>query len=302
MVKKQRKRKNRFRHLTQVAVTAATNSYVPGFLNGSIYTGPTKYACVPGLSCYSCPGAVGACPMGALQAVIGSREFSFSFYMAGFFTAIGALWGRFVCGWLCPFGLIQDFLHKIPFIYKFQSVVGDRYLKYLRFGILIGFAILFPLFVLDIAGQGQPGFCKWICPAGTVMAGWPLAALNTGIRASLGFLFAWKSAILVLLILLSILVYRPFCRYLCPLGAIYGLFNPISFSRYRINENACTKCGACQKACKLSIPVYEKPNSMDCIRCGDCIEACPHNAIENGIARQPLSVYDRLNLNPKQGD
>jgi polyferredoxin len=87
-------------------------------------------------------------------------------------------------------------------------------------------------------------------------------------------------------------VYRPFCRYLCPLGVIYGLFNPVSFYRFRIDEQKCTKCGICQSTCKLSIPVYLKPNSTECIRCGDCIEACPVNAIEKGIARKSLSVYD----------
>lgn len=292
MVKKLRQTGNRFRHHVQFAVTALTNSYFPGYVKGTIYTGQTKYLCVPGLSCYSCPGALGSCPIGALQSVIGSREFSFSFYMAGLFAAFGALWGRFVCGWLCPFGFIQDLLHKIPFVPKLQTIIGDRYLKHVRYVILVVFVILFPLFVLDITGLGEPGFCKWICPAGTIMAGWPLAFLSEGIRASLGFLFTWKSAILVILLVLSTIVYRPFCRYLCPLGAIYGFFNPISFYRFRINEKKCTKCGICEATCKLSIPVYEKPNSFDCIRCGDCIEACPHHAIEKGIAGTTLSVYD----------
>lgn len=267
------------RLLVQIGFTAITNGYVKGFVDGRIYRGSLKSFCVPGLSCYSCPGALGSCPIGALQAVIASRNFSISYYLIGFFLAVGAILGRFVCGWLCPFGLVQDLLYKIPFGRRITAVRGDRYLRFLKYGILLVFVILLPMFVLDIVGQGEPWFCKWICPSGTLMAGWPLVLLNEGIRQAVGFLFAWKSMILVILILFSIILYRPFCRYLCPLGAIYGLFNPIAFYRYRVDERKCTNCGDCQSVCKMNICVTKKPNSMECIRCGECITACRQNAI-----------------------
>jgi polyferredoxin len=234
-----------------------------------------------------------------VQAVITTRNFSFSYYMAGFFLAVGALMGRFVCGWLCPFGLVQDLLHRIPFGKKITTVRGDRFLRYLKYGILLVFVILLPMFVLDFVGQGEPWFCKWICPSGTLMAGWPLVLLNTGIRQTVGLLFAWKNLILIVLIVLSVIIYRPFCRYLCPLGAIYGLFNPISLYRYRIDTGKCTNCGDCQSACKMNICVNEKPNSPECIRCGECIATCKKNALskvsfhrydENGIMIPPLDV------------
>ena len=95
-----------------------------------------------------------------------------------------------------------------------------------------------------------------------------------------------KVAILVAIVFLSILVYRPFCRYLCPLGAFYGLFNKISLYRYRIDESKCTSCGACQKACKIDIKTFKDPNSMECIRCGDCIKSCPHNAIKKNFVNK----------------
>lgn len=271
--------KARLRLWVQILVAALTNGYVMGFVEGKIFTGKTKQLCVPGLNCYSCPGALGSCPIGSLQAVLGSRNYKFAFYVVGFLMVVGAFFGRFVCGWLCPFGLIQDLLHKIPFVKKLRKLPGDRWLKYLKFVILAVFVILLPLFAVDAFGQGQPWFCKYICPAGTLEGGWPLVLMNEGLRAAIGWLFAWKNVILILLLLLSILVYRPFCRYLCPLGAVYGLFNPIAFYRYRVDESKCTKCKVCQKTCKLDIPVYEKPNSMDCIRCGACKKACPHGAI-----------------------
>ena len=265
--------------LVQLAFTALTNGYAAGFAKGSIYKGPGKFICLPGLNCYSCPGALGSCPIGSLQAGIGSRSYRFSFYIAGFLLLFGALFGRLVCGWLCPFGLVQDLLYKIPFVKKLRRLPGDRWLKYLKYVILAGFVIVLPLTVLDIVGQGQPWFCKYICPSGTLFAGIPLIASNPPLRAALGWLFTWKAAILAALLLLSLLVYRPFCRYLCPLGAIYGLFNPAALYRFRIDKEKCTGCGACQKACKLDIPIHQTPNSPECIRCGDCRRACPHGAI-----------------------
>ncbi|NLP31285.1 MAG: 4Fe-4S binding protein [Clostridiales bacterium] len=273
--------KNRF--IVQLGFSAITNGYIKGYLNGIIYTGKSKYLCVPGLSCYSCPGALGSCPLGSLQSMLASRDIGFTFYVTGFLFAIGAIFGRFVCGWLCPFGLFQDLLYKIPFIKKVKVVKADSLLKLIKYLILIIFVIIFPLFVLDLIGQGQTGFCKWICPAGTLMAGWPLAIVSEGIRNALGYLFAWKSIVLILIIILSIIIYRPFCRYICPLGAIYGLFNPFAFYRYTIDNSKCTGCQSCAKICRLGISVYDTPNSMECIRCGDCINACPSQAIKRGL-------------------
>lgn len=283
----------RVRTWVRIGFTAVTNGYVKGFTDGSVYTGPLKSFCLPGLNCYSCPGALGSCPIGAVQAVITTRNFSFSYYMAGFFLIAGALLGRFVCGWLCPFGLVQDLLYKIPVGRKITTVLGDRYLRLVKYGILLVFVILLPMFVLDIVGQGEPWFCKWICPSGTLFAGWPLVLVNDGIRRTAGFLFAWKNLILVALILLSIVLYRPFCKYLCPLGAIYGLFNPISLYRHRIDAAKCTNCKDCQRACRMNIRVDKNPNSAECIRCGDCISACPSNAISRDGAHRNTVVINR---------
>lgn len=279
MAENVKKRIKNFRLWVQILFTALTNGYIIGFLRGKIYTGKLKYLCVPGLNCYSCPGALGSCPIGSLQAVIGSKNFKFTFYVTGFLLLFGAILGRFVCGWLCPFGLVQDLLFKIPFVKKLRKLPGDRFLKWMKYFLLAGFVIILPLFVVDIIGQGQPWFCKWICPAGTLLGGYPLVSLNSNLRAAAGWLFAWKSFLLVFLLLLSIVVYRPFCRYFCPLGAIYGLFNPIAFYRYQVDPNKCTRCKACQKACHLDIPAYETPNSMECIRCGSCKNICPAQAI-----------------------
>ena len=135
-----------------------------------------------------------------------------------------------------------------------------------KYVILVLFVILLPLLVVDFTGQGDPWFCKYICPSGTLAAGIPLVLLNENLKLAVGNLFFWKVAILIVLIILALWVYRPFCKYLCPLGAIYSFFNPVALYRYQIDESACTKCGKCKKACKMDIKVWEKPNSLECIR------------------------------------
>ena len=269
----------RIRLLIQLAFAALSNGYLKGFARGQIFTGSTKYLCLPGLNCYSCPGALGSCPIGALQATLNSRQYKLSLYVLGLLTVFGTLLGRFVCGFLCPFGLIQDLLFKIPFVKKIRRLSGEKSLRWLRFVFLGIFVILLPLFVIDITGLGEPWFCKWICPVGTLEGGIPLVLLNNAMRGAAGFLFRWKLVILIITLLSSIIIYRPFCRYVCPLGALYGLFNKISLYRIRIDSEKCVGCGLCQKACKLDIPVWQNPDSMDCIRCGECKAVCPEKAI-----------------------
>ena len=270
---------SRYRLIIQAFAAALSNGYIKGFAHGEIFTGKTKYICVPGMNCYSCPGALGSCPIGSLQATLSSRVYKISLYVVGLLVIFGTILGRLVCGFLCPFGLVQDLLFKIPFVKKIRTLPGEKALRWLRFLFLGVFVILLPLFVIDITGLGEPWFCKWICPVGTLEGGVPLVLLNSAMRGAAGFLFRWKLLILIITLLSSIIIYRPFCRYICPLGAVYGIFNKVSFYRYKIETSKCTKCGACQKICKLNIPVYEKPNSMDCIRCGDCKANCPQKAI-----------------------
>lgn len=271
------------RHRFQILWAFLTNSYLAGFAKGKIYDGELKNLCVPGLNCYSCPGALGSCPIGAMQAVIGSWNFGMAFYVAGFLVFVGALMGRFVCGWLCPFGLIQDLLHKIPFVKKISTFRGDRLLRKLKYVIFLVFVILLPMFVVDMLGQGAPYFCKLICPAGTLEGGIPLVLLNSAMRTAVGWLYAWKNVLLVVIVLLSVVIYRPFCKYICPLGAVYSVFNPIAVFRYRVDKEACVHCGACAKACKMQVDPSETPNHPECIRCGSCKKVCPTGAIYSGI-------------------
>ena len=250
------------------------NADFRGFFTGRVSQLPTKQICVPGLNCYSCPSAVGACPLGSLQNSLSSYKFRFPYYVLGLLIFFGALLGRAVCGFLCPFGLLQDLLHKIPFFKKIKSFRADKYLRYIKYAVLVIAVIILPVFV-----KLTPVFCKYICPSGTV-SGILLALSDTKLFSLFGSLFMWKACILGIIVLLSILIYRPFCKYLCPLGAFYALFNRVSLVQMKTDAEKCTGCKACMKVCDMCVDPSLSPNSAECIRCGRCISACPEGAIK----------------------
>ncbi|MDO4568727.1 MAG: 4Fe-4S binding protein [Clostridia bacterium] len=284
-----KKKKRSFRLLIQVVAAALTNGYALGFLQGKIYEGNLKMVCVPGLNCYSCPGALGSCPIGALQAQLNSVSYdaagnpakSFPFYALGLIMMFGVLLGRVVCGFLCPFGLIQDLLYKIPLKKLTIPRAVDKPLRWLKF-VIAALVILLPIVWTDQFGLSQPYFCKYICPAGTLEGGVPLLLFGEGnefLRQMLGFLFSWKAGVLGVLLIASVFIYRPFCKYLCPLGAMYALFNRFSLYQLELDKSKCTNCKACERSCKMQVDVLKNINSLECIRCGDCKRACPTGAI-----------------------
>ena len=92
-----KKRTNEWgRHRVQILWAFLTNSYLVGFAKGKIYQGKLKNLCVPGLNCYSCPGALGACPIGAMQAVVGSWNFKLAF-LCGWFPDVCGSASRQIC-------------------------------------------------------------------------------------------------------------------------------------------------------------------------------------------------------------
>ncbi len=278
--KKQGQRNHSYvRKAVQAGWGILTNAYLTGFINGTVYKGPLKNFCVPGMNCYSCPGALGACPIGAMQSVFDGRKRRFSFYVVGYLALIGLLVGRFVCGWLCLFGLIEELLYMIPTPKLHIPEKLDKILRYTKYVVLVILVFALPFFIRNEAGAGEPFFCKYLCPVGTLEGGIPLVLLNEGIRSAAGFLFKWKFAILILCIAASIFIYRPFCKYICPLGAFYALFQRVSLLRMNYDKEACINCGKCAGVCKMNVNPVKCPNSTECIRCGDCVKICPKNAL-----------------------
>ena len=272
------------RKIVQALIAVVYNLNVKNFFTGRIYQGSLKNVCVPGLNCYSCPGALGSCPIGSFQSSIGAVGSKISLYVTGILIFVGALLGRFVCGWLCPFGLIQELLHKIP-SRKIKRARVFTPLKYLKYVILAVFVVLLPLLYFLQNGDASPAFCKFICPAGTLEAGVPLVLANESLRAAVGWLFSWKVLFLVATIVSSIFIYRPFCRFICPLGAIYALFNKIAVFGLRFSPDKCIHCGKCAAVCKMEVDPSVSPSSTECIRCGDCVKTCPTNALAFGTAK-----------------
>ena len=251
------------RRLVQLAATLLTNPFAANFLDGRLYRGGLKNFCAPGLNCWSCPAAAFSCPIGALQ--------TGSFYAAGYTLLIGLLLGRAVCGFLCPFGLFQELLNKIPSPKKFLP----RPLTRVKYFVLITFVLILPV----VVPLSQPTFCEFICPAGTLEAGLPLIAAHEEFRRVLGSLFALKMFVLVAVIVACVVVHRFFCRVLCPLGAIYGLLNRYSFWQLKYSAQACVDCGRCKKVCPLDLDPTKEFASAECVRCGRCVDSCPSRAL-----------------------
>lgn len=276
------------RRLTQVVTAVLYNCNITGFAKGRIYKGAIKNVCVPGLNCYSCPGAVGACPLGSLQSELVTSKQRFPYYILGTLILFGVLLGRFICGFLCPIGLLQELLYRLP-TKKIKKNRVTRVMSYGKYLILLILVLVLPICL------SVPGFCKYVCPAGTVEGGLLLGISNPEIRDMLGSLFTWKTAVLAVIIVSAVFCFRSFCRFICPLGAFYSLFNRFSVVRMVVDEDRCNHCGACQRFCKMDI---SRVGDRECIQCGECTGICEKCAIHRST--QKSTEKDRSGSNPSE--
>lgn len=263
--------KEKKRRLVQVACAILYNLNLKGFAGGEIYKGSAKMLCVPGLNCYSCPGAVASCPLGSFQTALVSSKYKAPYYMLGMLILFGIVLGRTVCGYLCPFGLLQELLWLLPGK-KVQKSRYTRALSWLKYVILAVFAVGIPLVF------AMPGFCKYICPAGTLEGGLPLTAMNERLRRLTGGLFVWKVFLLAVILLSAVFVFRSFCRFLCPLGAFYSFFHKTACVVMRVDEEGCMGCQACISRCPMDV---KHVGDRECIYCGKCARECPTGAISS---------------------
>ncbi|MBN1956364.1 MAG: 4Fe-4S binding protein [Anaerolineae bacterium] len=248
----------RRRGIVQLLAALLTNSYFTERF--------TKGLPCPSLNCYACPAAAFACPIGSLQHLIGRHKAPL--YVLGVVGLVGALIGRASCGWFCPFGWFQELAYKLP-VPKLR--LPNRF-NWTRYVVLIGLVGIVPLITRS------PWFCK-LCPAGTLEAGIPMVLVSADIRALVGSLYWLKVGILVLFLAWMSVTRRPFCRWVCPLGALWSPLNPISSLRLAVDVERCTQCNRCQEVCPVDIRVYDDPNSGACIRCLACARVCPTHCI-----------------------
>lgn len=252
----------------QLGAALITNSVFPTWL---------KHVPCLGLNCYSCPAAVFACPIGGLQHF--AADHRLPLYLLGALGLVGLGVGRFACGWLCPFGLLQDLAYRLP-VRKWSPRGGWPRLPWLPFAVLAVFVVALPYLT------GEQWFSK-ICPAGTLEAGLPWIILSADIRGQIGVFFVVKVVTLVALLAWMVVTRRPWCRYLCPLGAIYAAFNPISALHLQVNPAACSGCGHCRAVCPVELDPATQASSLGCIHCLECVPACPAGAISVSTVKQP---------------
>ena len=287
------------RRLIQLYSALLFNANIKGFIKGEIFIGATKNICAPGINCYSCPGAVMACPLGALQAELNRANKSSAFYVVGILLLYGIIAGRTICGWLCPFGFIQELLHKIK-TPKLKKNKVTRVFSYLKYVLLVFFVIIIPI-LYGIREVELPAFCKYICPAGTLEGAFGLLsnAVNESYLSILGPLFTWKFLLFVSIAVGSIFIFRFFCRFICPLGAIYGFFNKFSLLGIKLNRDKCTNCGLCVTKCEMDI---KHVGDHECISCGECVSVCPTKAItfKGGSFFLPPDDIDPQGLSEKE--
>ena len=230
-----------------------------------------KFVPCPGMNCYACPAAIFACPIGTLQHFVIIRQFPL--YLLGVLSLIGLGVGRLACGWLCPFGGLQELLYSLRRrLRSWPAWRPSERLRWLPYGFLVVLVGIVPLLTYE------PWFSK-LCPVGTLEAGIPWVLLDAGLRSQVGWLFAVKLLILFAFLIWMLGTKRPFCRFVCPLGAIWSPFNRLSRLSLAVDESSCTQCDACRTVCPVDISIHENPASTRCVRCLECVKACPEGAI-----------------------
>ncbi|MCK5833607.1 4Fe-4S binding protein [bacterium] len=271
------------RRFSQIIGTLLVNSHFTAWDgNPQIYQGRLKGLVGPVLNCYACPSAKVSCPLGSIQHFAALKLIPF--YVIGMLASFGLLLGKATCGWICPFGLLQDLEYKLGRKLKLPKITLPKWMSWGKYLFLVGLVILAPILSAEPGEFGAPGvtwFCKF-CPQGAFQGGIPQVLLHPDLKGLLGWLFTSKIIILGLFIIAFLITKRPFCRVFCPLGAILGLFNKVSLLQFRVDESTCTHCNLCKMVCPVDISIYEDPNNSECIRCGDCLEACKFNSISVG--------------------
>jgi len=240
-----------------------------------------KWLCNPVLSCHSCVLSWFACPIGVFVHYSGWHLFPW--IAAGTVLLVGALVGRLLCGWVCPFGFVQDLLHKIPS----PKISLPKWTSNIKYLVLVMMVFALPFLLGE---QTWFSFCR-ICPAAALQVSMP-AAIGSGfdLTGPMVVRFSVLFGVIVLVILSS----RAFCKVLCPIGALMSPLNYVSYWFVGLPREQCRVCKSCDKVCSTDDVPSERirnnvpPNrSLDCIVCHECKHACEEataRQAENGAA------------------
>lgn len=223
-----------------------------------------KSLCLPVLNCHSCPLAIFACPIGIIGQF--SALHLFPFLMVGILILFGALIGRLFCGWCCPFGLLQEMLYKIPS----PKIHIARPLEKLKYLVLAGLVIVLPFFF----GTHTPFFFCKLCPPATIQSALPWAIIRQELPDLIPGLI--RMTLFLTIIILAIASLRAFCKILCPLGALMGMFNKFSLLFVTKNSTDCNHCKRCENDCPMGVTydIASGTRSSECILCLECNKKC----------------------------
>lgn len=229
------------------------------------------------LQCSNCALSTFACPLiliqrGAVLASMGMFGMMSDKIVASVGSALamlvlfGAVFGTWACGWLCPFGFIQDLLGKIP-VKKFRLPEWSGHLRVPLFILLVA---LVPYWTRHLF------FCD-VCPPGAINRLWQQAlGIPLFFKTPEGIMAVVSLGLLVTVLVAAIFIQRPFCSLLCPIGGLHGLFNKISGFFLNVESEHCTACKRCEAACPQGIDPVATPASSLCSRCLECTDSCKH--------------------------
>ncbi len=237
--------------------------------------------CGPVFHCYACPLSTFACPIGIMAQF--SAIHVVPFLAIGTVLAVGALFGALICGWVCPFGLLQDLGAKVP-IRKFQLPLWVGWFRYV---VLAGAVFAIPW----LFGEGHPLFICRICPAGALEKAVPDVITQAVTGREIVWPNAVKITIVVTMIVAMFITIRPWCRVLCPLGAIFGFLNRFSVVSMRLEEQKCSACKRCRTLCVYGGAPDKDPNHHGCLRCLECTR-CGPGALTVGTVFGPEGAGD----------
>jgi polyferredoxin len=232
-----------------------------GFLLAWLEAVPLHGICGPVFHCYSCPLATFACPIGVIANF--SALHLFPFMAVGTLLVVGATFGTLVCGWACPFGLLQDLVGRIPT----PKVRLPGWLGYSRYAVLVGLVLLIPYHY----SEDHWAFVCRLCPAGAVEASVPVSVQQSAAAHQIVWPTLNKTIILGVFVVAMLFAWRPWCTLFCPLGAIFSLCNYVSLVFLRFQPGRCNDCGLCRDLCKYRGPAERRGSDLRCIRCLECV-------------------------------
>jgi len=192
--------------------------------------------------------------------------------------------GRFFCGWMCTFGALSDFITRISDkVIKKKWKLSERtdaWMKYIKYAVLVGVIIAVWSFNVTLFNSASPWDAFGMLATVGKMPDLSFVITNL----TIGFV------ILVGIIIASLFIERFFCRYLCPLGAIFAITSKLKITKIKKPSEHCGKCRICTNSCPMGIPLYKMDvvNSGECIDCMKCITACPRGNATFTVAKSDV--------------